>query len=247
MEENEYRLMRACEDTHWWYDGLRRLWGRALMLYFPKLKGIRIADIGCGTGANSAYAVREFSAEAIGVDPSVLALQLAAQRPECGLLRGRAELLPFLNASFDAALLMDVLYIQGIHEKAALGEIYRILKPGGILLVNLPAFECLRGAHDRAVHTRHRYLKNEVRQLLTGSGFKILKISYWNFFLFPLIFAARQLSRLNSGSSLRSDVRKVFPLFNFLGKTLLKAEVFLFLKTGLPWGSSVFAAVQKPS
>lgn len=249
MESVEYRQMRAYEDTHWWYDGLRRLWSRALKVYLPETDGIRIADIGCGTGANSAFAVREFSAKAVGADKSRQALQWASDRPECTLLQAEAENLPFQSESFNAALLMDVLYIQGIDERAALQEIYRILKPGGILLVNLPAFEFLRGKHDRAVHTRHRYTKKELAKSLNDEGFEILKISYWNFFLFPAIFIFRQLSRLSCGSSARSDVGKVFPVYNLAGKILLRAEFFLLFKTGLPWGVSLFAAarVRKPA
>lgn len=243
MESSEYPRMRACEDAHWRYHGLRKLWERALRNYKPSVS--KIADIGCGTGANAVFAARKFSAQVYGADKNPLAVGLASQSfPELPFFQAQAETLPFESGFFDAALCLDVLYAQGIDEAAALAEIARILKPDGVLLINLPAFECLRGSHDRAVHTRRRYVRKDLENLLMRAGFEIIKISYWNFFLFPIAFAARALSRLRPGPA-QSDVTKVFPPLNFLFKLLLAAERFFFFKTGLPWGISVFAAARK--
>ncbi len=239
-----------CEDSHWWYDGLRRIWSQSLRGHVPECSGFRIADIGCGTGGNIASAVRELSAKMVGVDASPLAISLASRRPECGMIaQARAESLPFRSQLFDAVLSTDVLYIRGIDEKKALREMYRILRPGGLLLINLPAFECLRGRHDQKVHTQKRYEKTALTALLHDSGFNIVKMSYWNFFLFPLVYLQRKCSVIFSKNktAAASDVKLPGHLMNRFLKNLLTMERFFFLKTGLPWGSSIFAIAQKPA
>lgn len=272
MEIREYKTLRECEDAHWWYDGLRNVFATSLRaaagreaiseIRLPRRSppiqwraprndvSFKILDIGCGTGGNLAFLSRNCpGAGTIGIDINPLALSLAAERPECRrLVRAPAEMLPFADGSFDAVLLLDVLYIQGLEEDAVLREAGRVLKPGGFFLINTAAFEFLRGEHDRAVSTRHRYTKKELRASMTRAGFEILKISYWNFFLFPAIFLVRRfggLLRAGKGGA-RSDVYKMPSLVNSVLKGLLSLERAFFFTTGLPWGVSLFAVVRKP-
>ncbi len=99
--------------------------------------------------------------------------------------------LPYADDTFDAVASLDVLYIQGVDDAAALRELYRVLRPGGMLLLNLPAWEALRGAHDRAIRTRHRYHRPEVSRLLQEAGYRPEFLSYWNTALLPLVAAMR--------------------------------------------------------
>ena len=109
-------------------------------------------------------------------------------------------------------------------------------------MLNLPAFEILRGRHDAAVHTRHRYRKSEVGGLLREHGFEVLKLSYWNMTLFPVMMAKRTMERLAlKGAPPSSDMSDLPGPVNQILTALMRVENRLLLATGMPFGGSVFA------
>ena len=111
--------------------------------------------------------------------------------------RGSLLSLPFPDGSFDAVTSFDVLYHRWVEDdRAAVREIVRVLRPGGLFLVRVPALKMLWGAHDEAVHSRHRYTRGEVRRLLEGEGLEVARLTYANTILFPVIAARRTLDRL---------------------------------------------------
>jgi SAM-dependent methyltransferase len=104
--------------------------------------------------------------------------------------------LPLRDASQEIVISADVLYHRGVHDDlAALREMARCLKPGGLLILNLPAFAALRSVHDDAVHGARRYTAGEVRAKLRAAGFVPLRVRYWNWILFAPIAIARLLRR----------------------------------------------------
>lgn len=235
-----YRDMAAVEDRHWWFAGLWAL-VRGSVGALPA--GARVLDAGCGTGGIIRRVRRWRPDLAIaGVDLSPLALGFARERGARGLARSHVETLPFRESAFDAVACLDVLYTDGVDDRAALAELARVVRPGGRCIVNVPAYDWLRGAHDVACATRHRYTAPEVRALLSGAGFVVRRVSYWNTVLLPLVVAWRLASRRGT----RSDLRPAPAVVNAALGLLVRGEATLALRTGLPFGASVFAVGVKP-
>src|SRR6185295_13870801 len=150
MLPQEFTTKRSVEDRHWWYTSLHGLVARVMR---DKLaENPDILDAGCGTGGMLKVLRAAMPlARLTGIDTSPEAVEMAGQRGICSVVEGRVEALPFADRSFNAVICLDVLYMRGIDEHAAVEEFKRVLLPGGLLILNLPAFEFLRGEHDLAV------------------------------------------------------------------------------------------------
>ena len=214
------------EDRHWWYVGVRReveMWlDRARRSSDP----LRILDAGCGTGGLLANVRTE--AWKVGVEISTRGIRLARRRG-IRLVRGSVSALPFADGSFDAVVSIDVLCHSGVEERQAVEEAARVLRPGGLLIVQVPAFESLRGGHDAAVWTKRRYRRGEVARLLSGAGLSLRRSSYRNALLFPLAAVLRLAGRRRQTprESARSDVRRVPHVVNgFLSGVLAVERLF---------------------
>jgi ubiquinone/menaquinone biosynthesis C-methylase UbiE len=173
-----------------------------------ELEGLPIStwvlDAGCGTGGLLELLGKAFNVA--GFDDSFEAVHKAFERNGFyeSLAVGDVESIPFHNNRFDAVTCIDVIYHANVtNEKLSLNEIHRVLKPGGYLILQVPAFECLRGGHDEAVHTRKRYRTCEIRSLLTETGFKVTKIRY----RYPWLFLPALIIRKLTRGSGRSDLR----------------------------------------
>jgi SAM-dependent methyltransferase len=136
----------------------------------------------------------------VGVDLVWEALEPARGRGLSALARASIEQLPFGNASFDVATSFEVVYHLGVaSDMSALIEIRRVLKTGGLFMLRVPAHDWLRGEHDRLVHTRHRYSRDEVASKLTDAGFEVERLSWANTVLFPPALLKRLLERSHDG------------------------------------------------
>jgi SAM-dependent methyltransferase len=154
--------------------------------------------------------------------------------------------LPFAAGVFDLVTSFDVLYHRWVSDdRAAVGELARVLAPGGLLLVRVPALKMLWGAHDDAVLSRHRYTRAEVATLLRGAGLEVLELTYANTLLFPVLLLRRTLDRVLSrhGSDVAFMPARVEAAF--LG--LLRAEARMVRHLRLPIGASVVALGRKRS
>ena len=246
MEAEQYEVMFRREDHHWWYSGMRSV---ALAVLRQTLNGQRVArilDAGCGTGGTT-IRLREFAAQVFGVDYAWKALQPAASRGlDHQVAQASVERLPFRDAAFDAVTSFEVLYHAGVeHDLDSLREFRRVLRPDGLLLLRLPAHDWLRGAHDRLVHTRHRYSRREVIAKLQTAGFTTDHVSWANTALFPPAAAKRLLERLrpeDHAAAAEPDLWQPPEPLNWLLEHCLTLEAPL-LQRGfhLPFGLSVLA------
>ncbi|MBI4665166.1 MAG: methyltransferase domain-containing protein [Nitrospinae bacterium] len=240
MEVREYETMFLVEEGHWWYQGLHNLAETMIRSEAP----IKMLDAGCGTGK-----LLDILADLkpVGFDFSPDAIKLSRKRNAPNLALASITDIPFKNASFDAAVSMDVLCnLNEADGLKALKDMRATLKPGGLLLINLPAFEFMRGDHDRAVHIKRRFTKKELETMLEAAGFKIDMITYRNIFLFPPAFLVRTFQRFFPAKNPKSDLGLPPAIVNGFFKNILFFENRLIrLGVTFPFGLSVFCAARK--
>ncbi len=235
MEREIFFKMDEIEECHWWFQVQRRLVKRFFLLRRHAL----FLDIGCGTG-NTLSCLSLF--EGVGLDIEPLALEICRAKKLPRLLRADASSLPFQDESFHGILILGVLYHQGVKEEGeVLKEAWRVLKREGILLVTEPAFEFLRRPHDIVEHTRKRYTREELAQLVAGAGFKIVKTSYVYSYALPLLLLIKFLRLKKEGSDLYLPPLWINTLFRLLGYLEVKLLSFL----SFPFGSTVFVLGRK--
>ncbi len=242
MKPAEYRRMFEAEERQWWYAGQRAV---ALALFEPWARGrpLSLLDAGCGTGYNL-LALARFG-RTLGVDLSADAIEFCRERG-VRAVRGSVLRLPFADAAFDAVTSFDVIYHDWVEDdREALAEMARVLRPGGALLVRVPALELLRGAHDAEVLTRRRYTLGELRALVEAAGLRVRGASYANALLFPVLLARRTLDRLFARHG--SDVGFLPPLVERLFRGLMGVEA-CGVRCGLrfPIGASALVLALKP-
>lgn len=246
METAEYTVMAAVEDRHWWYGGMRAIAAALLDEVYHDRHDLAVLDAGCGTGANLRFLKRY--GQTIGIDFSPEAVAYSVRGTAGRVVRGSVLALPFHDQSFDLVTSFEVLYHRGVpDEMPALLDAYRVLRPGGRLLIRLPAFELLRGHHDYAVHGRRRYTETEVCGLVEAAGFVIERSTYVNSLLMPLALAQRLAERLRPPSADEaSDLTLPNPIINGLFRWPLAAEAALVTHgVHLPAGVSVLCRARR--
>jgi SAM-dependent methyltransferase len=230
MEPSEYALMDAAEDRMWWYRALHA----RLVDAVGDARG-RVLDAGCGTGGFlTALRNRRSDLTRIGIEWAPAAAARAAAKSGAAVASGSINALPFADASFDAA-------VSAVDPPAALAELQRVLRPGGHLILNLPAYQWLLSTHDRQVHNARRFTTHTVAALLRQAGFNRIHTSYWNSLLLPLMIVQRKI--LTCGNSV-SDVAPFPPWLDVTLHAMTNFERNL--PIALPFGSSVLAIAEKP-
>jgi SAM-dependent methyltransferase len=238
VERGEYERMHALEDRMWWFRGLRalavQLLGRALAA--SPTRG-PVLDAGCGTGGMLLVLAAALPERpGIGLEYDEAAAGLAAAKSRRPVMVGSANRLPVGAGALAGYLSLDVLCHRGVEPNEALSEARRCLQPAGILLLNLPAYRWLLSAHDRRVHNVRRFTRSQASTLVRAHGFRILRSSYWNTFLFPLML----LHRLAGSADDASDVRDFPPWLDRIFSAVLAVERGLIrLGIGLPFGGSL--------
>jgi len=237
MEPTEYALMDAAEDTMWWYRALHARLCDAL----ADTRG-RVLDAGCGTGGFLAVLGRlRPDLSRFGIEWDATAAARARSKSGGAIARGTVNALPFTDNSFDAAMSADVLCHEAVDPQAALAELKRVLRPGGRLVVNMPAYQWLRSAHDRRVHNARRLTALAMAALLRQAGFERVQARYWNGLLLPLMIVQRKILARDDSMS------DVAPFPPWLDATLLGMTKFeRRLPVPLPFGGSVLAIAEKP-
>lgn len=177
MKKTAYQKLNETEYFHWWNVGRRRILERALRRHVPaNATGLRILDVGCGTGGNMLF-LGKFG-QVTGLDINNDALAFSRNKGFSALFKGEAEKIPFQNSSFDIISTLDC--IEHIEDdRAALREISRILKNTGTLLLTVPAHTWLWSRHDEALHHKRRYTGKDLREKIESAGFKIVEMSHF--------------------------------------------------------------------
>jgi SAM-dependent methyltransferase len=243
MERIIYDRMAALDQTHWWYVARRQVLSSVIRRTIKLPKDARILEIGCGTGHNfemlGAFgkvdglemddAAREFASERLGRPVG------SARLPE---LDGIAE------GSYDLIALLDVLeHVETDHE--ALASIRTKLKPGGHILLTVPANRWMWSAHDRVHHHFRRYNDASLRQVIAAAGLKPDIFSHFNTILFPLAATFRAIGKL-TGREEADDAQPAAPL-NSAFTALFGLERHLVGRVPMPFGVSLLAVLSSES
>ena len=237
MEPAEYDLMDVAEDRMWWYRALHA----RLLDALRNTKG-HLLDAGCGTGGFLAHLkTHRPDLQATGIEWAEQAAFRARAKSQTPIVRGSLNALPFAADSFDVAVSADVLCHGAVDPPQALDELKYVLKPGGLLVVNMPAYTWLLSAHDRRVHNVRRQTTTQTAEMLRQTGFTRIRTRYWNGLLLPLMILQRKL--LATGGA-GSDVAPFPPWLDALlhGTTDIERR----LPFPLPFGGSVLAIAEKP-
>jgi SAM-dependent methyltransferase len=237
MEPAEYISMDEAEASMWWY---RALHARLI----DALAGVqgRVLDAGCGTGGFLAALRRERSdLGRFGVEWDDRAVRRACEKSGALLTRGSVNALAFADGTFDAVVSADVLCHRAVEPSRALAEFRRVLRPGGRLVLNLPAYRWLMSAHDARVHNTRRFTAGEAAAMLRQAGFARPRAHYWNGILLPVMVVQRKFLRRGGRVS---DVARFPPWIDAIFHALTTIERHL--PVTLPAGGSVLAIAEKP-
>jgi SAM-dependent methyltransferase len=238
VERIEYERMHAVEDRMWWYRGLRGLVVQemARVLARRSLSG-PVLDAGCGTGGMLAKLGPAVAGHpTLGLEFDAAAATLACKKSDRPVACGSVDEMPFGTAALAGYVSLDVLCHGGVEPERAAKEARRCLKPGAVALFNLPAYGWLLSAHDRRVHNVRRFSRRQARALLSGCGFKVLKASYWNTLLFPLMLLHRVTERDDAPSDVREFPRWLDVLFS---AALALERAVIGAGVSLPFGGSL--------
>ena len=241
------RLLEAtarAERDHFWFRGFRRFMAPLLADAVRGHPSAAILDCGCGTGHNLAM-LRQYG-RPIGVDLAWSGLSFARARGERALARATAVRLPFPDEAFDVVTSFDVIYsLPDADESAALKEMFRVLRPGGHLVVNAAAMDLLKGNHSVLANEVRRYSRTSLTERLTRAGFTVERMSYTNAAILPVVAAVRLLQRISGHQESQQEIT-IPPLpINAALTAALAVEAALVRVVNMPFGSSLAAVGRK--
>jgi SAM-dependent methyltransferase len=238
--DRDYELQtHRAEDRHWWYRGRRSVLDRVIDdLHLPARA--EILDAGCGSGRNMIEFARHGTVT--GVELSEASVRIARERQAGEVIEGSVLEMPFELGRFDLAASLDV--IEHLDDDlAALRELRRVVKPGGTLLVTVPAYQWLWSGHDIVNHHYRRYTRRTLQRVGEQAGWKQMRTTYFNSLLLPAAILLRVLDRFNRKTTESSLDLWVPPApLNWLLERPLALEAAMIGRGGrIPAGLSLLA------
>ena len=237
MERIVYDRMAELDELHWWYRARRGVIAALIQRYALPPRQARLLEVGCGTGHNLPMLGQFGDVDAIEIDEEARAL--AEKRLGRQIHGSRLPELPGIpEQHYDLIGAFDVIeHVDDDH--AAIASLAKRLKPGGKLVVTVPAHQWMWSAHDVVNHHQRRYSKAALKRLIAGSPLKLEKIGYLNSLLFPLAVGARFAGKL-AGKDSSDDALPPKPL-NWAFEKIFGLERHLVGRLPLPPGLSLFA------
>jgi SAM-dependent methyltransferase len=242
MERAVFDRMAELDQEHWWFLARRRILDQLIERVVRPPVQARVLEVGCGTGHNLPMLGRFGSVDACELDKSARAL--ASERLGRKVKDARLpDLSIFERNGYDMVALLDVLE-HVPDDIGSLRAIHRRLKPGGALLLTVPANPWMWSAHDVAHHHFRRYTRAGLSRLFMQAGFEVQLLSYFNSLLFPPIAAARLLHKAAGRDS--ADDALPGAKVNGLLNTVFGLEAGLIGRLPMPFGVSLAAVVRRP-
>ena len=243
MEPQTYQLMRQIEDQHWWFVARRNIIGALLdRLNLPVQA--EILEVGCGTGGNIALLKRFGAVTCVELDETEAGM--ARDRDLAPVFYGKLpDELPEFSGQFDVVTLFDVME----HVKddgAGLQILSALLKPGGRIVLTVPAFNFLWSQHDDESHHQRRYRRRDLVELARQCGLSLDYISYFNFWLFPPVAAVKLFRKVIPYRESWQDMRQPNKFVNKVLQSIFGSERHILGKMPLPFGISLMAVMSIP-
>jgi len=239
MERIVYDRMAELDATHWWYRARRDVLARLIERSVTLPPAARILEVGCGTGHNLSMLQRFGQVDATEIDG--FARVIASKRLGHAVLDAALPALVGVPVrSYDLVDILDVLeHVE--EDRASLISMAHKLKPGGRILLTVPAHPWMWSAHDEVNHHKRRYTKRSFRAVIAEAGLKLETLSYFNSLLFPVAAASRLAGRI-TGNKDSDDALPPAPL-NRLLETIFRAEAYAIGRLPFPPGVSLAAIV----
>jgi 2-polyprenyl-3-methyl-5-hydroxy-6-metoxy-1,4-benzoquinol methylase len=245
MDATLYDELHRVEQTHWWFRARRHIVWALVQRYVEGTasRRLRVCELGCGTGGNLVSIADQH--EIVGVECSPQALEYARRslgnRVRFGSLPHEIDL---PSQSFDVVLMTDVLeHIE--NDSASAVAALGLVRPGGIVVATVPAYQWLFSPRDAHHHHYRRYAKNQFRGLWNATGAHIELLSHYNTALFPVAAAVRLFSKVVSQRSKPGDLSIPPRTINEQLARLMKCEANLLGRVPMPFGLSLVAVVRK--
>lgn len=241
MEQVLFHQMVRLEECHWWWLG-RRAIVEATIRRLGLPAGIDILEAGCGTGGNLAMLSR--FGNVYGMELDDVARNYAVQRKIGNVEAGKLpDPIPFPDRRFDLVVLMDVLE----HLEDDCGSLKALrsrLKPGGFIVITVPALKLLWSPHDDSHHHFRRYTRPWLKRVVTEAGFSIQSASYYNSFLFPLVLGTRMLKKVTGNRS--DDTGLPMAPVNATLRAIFSSERHVLSWLAFPVGVSLILIAKNP-
>jgi ubiquinone/menaquinone biosynthesis C-methylase UbiE len=244
MKPEEYPKLAAVEDQMWYFRSLHAHIEGALRRALRHGRSADVLDAGCGTGGlvvrlRPRHPDWSFSAG----DLSPIACEIARSRTGLDVRECDVENLPWAEQSFDAVVSANVLSHLESPQKA-LSEAYRVLRPGALLVLNVPAYPWLWSHHDDQQQVRRRFTRAELRAALVAAGFRGVQLTHWTALPFPALWFRRKFMKADP---LASEWRmQPWPIEMALRGAMHLEHAWLDFGGRWSWGSSLFAVARKP-
>jgi SAM-dependent methyltransferase len=243
MESSEYAKLAAFENKYWWHVGRRSIVARQIAKLNREKQQLKILNVGSGTGGTVEILAQH--GRVLNIDQSKEAVRLMQESGYQALEMDGANT-PLEKDQFDLVAALDVLeHIQD--DESALREWQRLLKPGGYVLLTVPAYQWLWSGHDVSLGHFRRYTASRLEKVVRAAGFEMCKRSYAITFSFPLIAAFRICQKLFRPAVRKSSYVQLPDFLNSIFIGVLRMESFLLEIFNLPIGTSVLVIARKPA
>jgi len=242
MDRAEFQAMLALDDEHWWYRGRRRVL-RAVLDGVALPPGARLLDAGAGSGRTLDELARLGSVAGVELNPA--GVEAARGRGHHDVREAPVESLPHPDGSFDLVTCLDVIEHTD-DDVRSLRELRRVTRPGGALVVTVPAYPRLWSLHDEVNGHRRRYTRRTLRAAARDAGWQVERITGFNaVYLLPA--AAVRIARRNGAKAGSSELALTPPALNRVLEVPLRAEAALIARgVSLPAGLSLLAVLRAP-
>ena len=240
-------LTYQAEQSHFWFRGFRQYMRPAIARATAGVTSPRILDCGCGTGSNLEM-LRPFGS-AVGFDLTRIGTEFAKSHGH-RVAQATISHIPFRSGAFDLVTSFDVFQVlPDAVEQAAILEMWRVLKPGGWLLLHVAALEILHGKHSVLSEETHRHTAGSLRRLVESAGFRIERLTYDQFSLLPMMLPVRMWHRLTAKDGVvaagEGEITVPMAPVNTLLTALVSLEALALRIVDMPFGGSLMCLARK--
>ncbi len=242
MEPDVYARMAEIEEHHWWFVARRAILAEVLSRLVDLSPPARILEAGCGTGGNLAMLSR--FGEVAAFEPDAEARRTARGKGSFDIREGHLPGgIPFEPGRFDLVVALDVLeHVDD--DLASLRALHDQLRPGGSVLITVPAFDFLWSRHDERHHHKRRYVRAGLRRGASDAGLIPVEVSYFNSVLFPLIAGVRLGKKILRLEDTEDEAMPPAPINGILCR-LFASERHLMGRVRAPFGVSLLMIARK--